>query len=148
MPTSARRRWLRSRQPGVKVLFDQGSAGEQASLTAARLAGMPSGLVPDPEQMSLFTAGESFQSALGRAWTQVGQGKIAGTVLWSAERREGPCPHVTGESAGAAFAVVLDEIRRLQRRLSAFTVIRRVVKDTPIIGKIDDRGLPAVSGRL
>ncbi len=143
----ARRRWLRNPQPTVGVLFDQGSTGAQASLTAGRLAGTPPGLVPDPERMSLFTADESFQSALGRAWSQVGQGKIDGTVLWSAESREGPCPRATGESAGAAFAVVLDEIRRLQRRLSAFTVIRRLVGDTSITGKIDNEGsLQSVEG--
>ena len=146
-PAPARRRWLRSPQPAVGVLFDQGSAGAQASLTAGRLAGTPPGLVPDPERMSLFTADESFQRALDRAWSQAGQGKIDGTVLWSAETREGPCPRATGESAGAAFAVVLDEIRRLQRRLSAFTVIRRLVEDTSITGKIGNEGsLQSVEG--
>ena len=142
-----RRRWLRSPQPAIGVLFDQGQDGAQASLTADRLAGTSPGLVPDPERMSLFTADESFQSALDRAWSQAGQGKINGTVLWSAASREGPCPRATGKSAGAAFAVVLDEIRRLQRRLSAFTVIRRLVKDTSITGKIDDVGsLQSVQG--
>jgi len=142
-----RRRWLRSTQPAVGVLFDEGSAGAQASLTADKLAGTQPGLVPDPERMSFFTADESFQSALVRAWSQAGQGKIDGTVLWSAVSREGPCPCAAGESAGAAFAVVLDEIRRLQRRLSAFTVIRRLVEDTSITGKIDDSGsLQSVEG--
>ena len=143
----ARRRWLRSPQPAVGVLFDQGSAGAQASLTAGRLAGTPPGLVPDPERMFLFTADMNFQNALDRAWIQAGQGKIDGTVLWSAASREGPCPRIIGESAGAAFAVMLDETRRLQRRLSAFTVIRRLVEDTSIIGKIGDAGsLQSVEG--
>ena len=133
--------------PSIGLLFDRGTAGQLAKLTAIRLPGMPSGLIPDPERMSLFTADESFQSAFGRAWSQAGQGKIHGTVLWSAETREGPCKYATGESAGAAFAVILDEIRRLQRRLAPLIVIRRLTRSTAITGKIDAKGyLQSVAG--
>ena len=89
--------------------------------------------------MSLFTADQSFQR---RARPGPGPRQAR-------RRATGPCcgrrkpardhAHAPpGESAGAAFAVVLDEIRRLQRRLSAFTVIRRLVEDTSIAGRIDE----------
>ncbi len=150
------RRWLRGRVPGparrpkrhvITALLDQGRSGTAARLTLTVDGGLPAGLIPDPERMSLFAADESFQEALGRAWRQAGQGRIRRLVTWSAITSEGPLRYAGGESASAAFAVIFDEARRFARPLAALTVIHRVVSGNAVTGRIDDLGfLQGVEG--
>ena len=143
-PVAKAWRWLRGwvsrpRSTGITVLFDRGREGTKAQLNAAFEAAFPAILLPGPERMSLFAADQSFQQALDRAWQQAGHAKT-GAVLWRAETSDGPQRHAIGESVGAAFAVVLDETRRLQRPLGSLLVVRRLLSTNAVIGKIDDLG--------
>jgi WD40 repeat protein len=138
---------LRRRRASVTVLLVRSGEGVRARLTVSIASGLPPGLAPDPEQMSLFTADEAFQQALDRAWSQAGARHAGGTVLWSIEEAEGPSPCIDGESAGAALAVALDEIRRLSHPLPGLRVVRRLQSGTAIVGRIDDHGyLQSVEG--
>lgn len=130
----------RPRSHGITVSFDLGLGGTRAMLGAAAERGLPPGLIPDPERMPLFAADGSFQRSLGRAWQQAARGKINGMVLWTVMTSDGPQRYASGESLSAAFAVVFDEVRRLQRPLAGLTVIRRLVTGNAVIGKIDDLG--------
>ncbi|GAA0971904.1 hypothetical protein GCM10009555_024050 [Acrocarpospora macrocephala] len=127
------------RLTGPRVLLDLADQGWHAQLKATLVRDSPRGLVPDPRRMSLFIADERFQIALGRAWSQAGE-KITGTVLWSLERTEGPLGEVEGESLGAAFAVLLDELRSLRRPFYLPPPIWRLVSANAVVGKIDDLG--------
>jgi WD40 repeat protein len=129
-----------ARRHAIKALLDEGTAGTDARLTVSVDRAMPAGLIPDPERMSLFTADESFQNALGRAWRLAGQGRIRGLVTWCAIAEAGPVRYIDGESAGAAFAVVIDEARRLARPIAALAVVRRLVSGNAVVGRIDDLG--------
>ncbi len=130
----------RPRSHGITVSFDLGLGGTRAMLRAAAERGLPPGLIPDPERMPLFAADGSFQRSLGRAWQQAARGKINGMVLWTVMTSDGPQRYASGESLSAAFAVVFDEVRRLQRPLAGLTVIQRLVTGNAVIGKIDDLG--------
>ncbi len=137
----------RPNRHGIKALLDAGTAGTDARLAVGVDRTLPAGLIPDPERMSLFAADESFQQALGRAWRQAGQGRIRGLVTWSATADDGPVRYVGGESAGAAFAALIDEARRLARPVRALAVVRRLVSGNAIVGRIDDLGyLQSVEG--
>src|SRR5262249_34875471 len=137
----------RRRQASLTVLLARSGEGVRAALRMSVVNGLPPGLVPDPEQMSLFTADPEFQRSLERAWSQVGALKARRTGLWSIEEKEGPSRQINGESAGAAFTATLDEIRRLSGRLAGAHVIRRLQSSNAIVGRIDDLGyLQSVEG--
>jgi WD40 repeat protein len=139
-------RRLRSAGSSITVLFDQGRDGIKARLRATVANGLPRCLIADPERMSLLTADEDFQHALSLAWQQAGPG-LGAMVLWSIETAEGPQRYLTGESLGAAFAVIIDELRRLRRPLASLLAVRRLVSRNAVIGKIDDLGyLQGVEG--
>jgi hypothetical protein len=136
----------RDRWTSVVVLLARSGEGVQARLKLSVARGLPPGLVPAPEQMSLFAADQAFQRALDRAWAQAG-GRVGGTVLWSVEELEGPSPCIDGESAGAAFAVALDELRRISRPMAQLWAVRRLQSDNAVVGRIDDLGyLQGVEG--
>ncbi|MEU6728446.1 WD40 repeat domain-containing protein [Nonomuraea wenchangensis] len=122
--TDATLAWLAGRDTGkgphaaTSVLFATNEQGLQGRLTARLVPGGPPCLVPGPAQMPFFTADAAFQRGLGRAWRHAG-GTLGGTVLWAIESRAGPVARVEGGSLSAAFAVVLDELRRRDRRLRA-----------------------------
>jgi WD40 repeat protein len=138
----------RLRSPGSKitVLFDQGQDGIKAQLQATTASRLPPCLIADPERMSLLAADAGFQDALRRAWQLAGQGLDA-MVLWSIETAEGPQRYLTGESLGAAFAVIIDEVRRVRRPLASLLTVRRLVGRNAVVGKVDDLGyLQSVEG--
>jgi WD40 repeat protein len=131
----------RGRQTGVTVLLvTDEDKGMPARLKMSAAKGLPPGLVPDPEQMSLFAADLAFQQSLDRAWSQAGRRRAGGTALWSIEEAEGPSRQINGESAGAAFAVALDEIGRFSGPLAEVRVIRRLRSSNAVVGRIDDLG--------
>jgi WD40 repeat protein len=139
-------RGLRSLGSNITVLFDLGQDGIKAQLRATAANGLPPCLIADPERMSLLAADEDFQHALSLAWHQAGHG-LGAMVLWSIETAEGPQRYLTGESLGAAFAVIIDEVRRLRRPLAGMLAVRRLVSRNAVIGKIDDLGyLQSVEG--
>lgn len=138
-------RRLRPRR--VTVLLSRGMKGRQATLTACLQPGTPAGLVPDPQRMSQFSADTRFRTSLERAWSHAGAGRIDAAVLWWLENEEGPVRHVADESLGAAFATVLDEVRRLTPRISALRVVSRLTDDVAVVGAIDTIGnLRSVGG--
>ncbi|MGH3251051.1 MAG: WD40 repeat domain-containing protein [Trebonia sp.] len=141
----------RARQSGIAVLMagrsEEGKEGVRARLQMSVVPGLPPGLVADPGRMALFAADLAFRQSLARAWAQAGTPRAGGTVLWSIGAEEGPVPSIEGESAGGAFAVVLDEVGRLSMPLAEARVIRRLKGDNAVIGRIDDRGdLQGVEG--
>jgi WD40 repeat protein len=134
----------RARRSGITALM-AGRSGDDEEGVRARLEmsvarGLPPGLVADPGRMALFAADPAFQESLDRAWAQAGAPRAGSTVLWSVGAAEGPVPYIEGESAGGAFAVVLDEVGRLSRPLAQARVIRRLKGGTAVIGRIDDLG--------
>ncbi|WP_433225977.1 WD40 repeat domain-containing protein [Actinomadura formosensis] len=135
------------------VLFERGAAGERAELRGTLVRDLPAALVPDPASMALFCGDEAFQESIDRAWSQAGADWIKGSVLWSVEGTLGPLGHITDGSLGAAFAVLLDEVRRQQRPAArrhplaagaaVFTRLLRVrllVPSNVVTGRIDRRG--------
>lgn len=78
----------------------------------------PPGLYPDPSTMAVTACDAEFRAAIRNAWELKG---IPGrTVLWSVEA-DGTNDAFHGASAGAAFALALDE---LQRRRGRFGRVR------------------------
>jgi WD40 repeat protein len=144
-------RLARTGRPGVTLLL-AATTGEDRDGVRARLemsaeTGLPPGLVADPARMALFAADPKFGESLNLAWNQTGAARARGTVLWSIVAKEGPVPHIEGGSAGAALAVVLNEVRQLSRPLAEAYVIRRIKGNNAIIGQIDGRGyLQGVEG--
>ncbi|MCK2218371.1 WD40 repeat domain-containing protein [Actinomadura sp. ATCC 31491] len=130
---------FRGPSASLNVLFDLGDRGMKARLTGTSIRSWPRALVPDPRRMALFTADQDFQLALTRAWTQAG-GTLPGTVVWSIENAEGPVGTISGESLGAAFAVLLDELRLRDRSVLRNPVVLRLVGSNTVVGRIDDLG--------
>ncbi|MFJ7204407.1 WD40 repeat domain-containing protein [Streptomyces sp. NPDC098789] len=146
----------------VGVLFDRGTTGESGRLKATYLPGLPSALVPHPDRAVLFTADEDFGASMDLAWRLAGGDRIDGTVLWCVEDTDDPVLRIEDASLGAAFAVVLDEVRRVQRPLPSWTgapawlghwllwlflLLRRLRSTNAVTGRLDDQGvLQSVAG--
>lgn len=131
--------WDRSRSvrlgPSTQVLLDLGTQGRRATLRLSWAPGLPAGLVPDPAVMTLCSADERFREALAAA-RRIAGGPPHGTVLWSLTDQVGPVTRVTGESLSLAFAVLLDEQRRLSRRVVGRLTVRRSRARTAIVGRV------------
>ncbi|MFE5138434.1 WD40 repeat domain-containing protein [Streptomyces fagopyri] len=137
----------RGRPQRVTVLTSRGQKGRQATLAACLQPGAPAGLVPDPQRMSQFSADTRFLTSLERAWSHAARGRIDAAVLWWLENEEGPIRHVEDESLGAAFATVLDEVRRMTPRTSALRAVTRLTDDVAVVGGLDTIGnLRSVGG--
>ncbi|MFG3041512.1 hypothetical protein ACGFYZ_31875 [Streptomyces sp. NPDC048330] len=128
----------------VDVLLDRGDLGVRATLRATTLRGLPPALVPDPWTMLLFTADDRFRSGLEIAWRTAGHrrrdGDVRGAVLWSLAGVDGPVDHVQDISLTAAFTVIVDEMRRMNRRLRGPLTVRRLGGSTAVVGGVDDQG--------
>jgi WD40 repeat protein len=136
------------RRVGTRVLLSLGSEGQLAELSLLRLRGLPDGLIPDPASMSLTSADSRYLQSLRTAWRAAGW-QPSGVLLWSLADQDGPVRRVVDESLGAAFAVLLDEQRRLRGRLRALVVVRRLQPMTAITGRLDPTDpalLSSVSG--
>ncbi|MFB6631010.1 hypothetical protein ACFCWY_14015 [Streptomyces sp. NPDC056362] len=130
----------RGRPERVHVLLSRGAAGRRATLVACRQPGTPAGLVPDPRRMSLFSADARFLASAERAWRHAAAGRVDCGVVWWLENEEGPVQHVGDASLGAAFHLVLDEIRRKTPWTSAVWPPTRLVDDIAVVGDVDTRG--------
>ncbi|MFJ6755163.1 hypothetical protein ACIQNK_09055 [Streptomyces sp. NPDC091273] len=146
----------------VGVLFDRGATGESGRLKATFVPGLPSALVPHPERSALFNADRDFGASLDLAWKLAGGDRIDGTVLWCVEDTTEPVLHIQDASLGAAFAVVLDEVRRVQRPLWSlrralvwatrwlvwlFLLLWRLRPANAVTGRLDEQGvLQSVAG--
>ncbi|MFI6904487.1 WD40 repeat domain-containing protein [Nonomuraea sp. NPDC050394] len=124
---------------GLTVLFDQGTRGMKARLSGAVVSSWPVCLVPDATRMAFFTGDRGFQTSLTRSWSQAG-GTLPGTVAWSVEGPDGPVGNIVGESLGAAFAVVVDELRRRHRPFYRMPAVFRLAGANAVVGRIDDWG--------
>ncbi|GIE94462.1 S16 family serine protease [Paractinoplanes rishiriensis] len=108
------------------VLFDANPVGAEIEgavgrLELVRLADGPGGLFPDPRYMSFFHGSGGFPASLDHAWAATfGDGPGQPCVLWRMTATEpddgSPVAAVSGESAGAAFGVLLTELRRQRER--------------------------------
>lgn len=127
--------------PSVQVLFDHGSEqGQRATLTLAVLPGGPRGLIAEPRAMAFFSADADFQKSLQAAWLSAGT-EITETALWWLNNTTaGPIDRVVEGSLGAAFAVLLEELRRLRYRPLGRLTLRRLQQHTAITGCIDEHG--------
>jgi WD40 repeat protein len=125
--------------PGMPVLLDSGNRGREATLRLTTTSHLPPLLAPDPQTMSLFSADEDFRRSLANAWAQDGA-RIDQAVLWSLEDADGPVERVIDRSLGAAFAVLLDELRRTGRPIKGPLTVRRLRSHTAVVGGIDRRG--------
>ncbi|MFB7032474.1 hypothetical protein ACFCXG_38105, partial [Streptomyces sp. NPDC056295] len=128
----------------VDVLLDRGDLGVRATLRATTLRGLPPALVPDPWTMLLFTADDRFRSGVETAWRTAGHrrsdGDVRGAVLWSLAGVDGPVDHVQDISLTAAFTVIVDEMRRMNRRLRGPLTVRRLGGSIAVVGGVDDEG--------
>ncbi|WP_432752406.1 hypothetical protein ACE1OA_05745 [Streptomyces sp. JL2001] len=128
----------------VDVLLDRGDSGIRATLRATTLRGLPAALVPDPWSMPLFSADDRFRSGLETAWRTArpkrGRARERGTVLWSLTDVDGPVDHVQDISLTAAFTVLVDELRRKNRRLRGPLTVRRLGGSTAVVGGVDGGG--------
>lgn len=125
----------------VEVLLDRGDSGIRATLRCATLRRLPAALVPDPASMVLFTADARFRFGLETAWqTAWAPRRRRGTVLWSLSDVDGPVDHVQDISLTAAFTVLVDEMRRLNRGVRGPFTLRRLGGSTAIVGGVDDEG--------
>ncbi|CRK59325.1 hypothetical protein [Alloactinosynnema sp. L-07] len=124
------------RGPSTEVLLDLGSQGKRAVLRLSRVPALPSGLVPDPASMALSSADSRFHAALGTAWQEAG-GTSRDAVLWSLTDPAGPITRVTQESLSLAFAVLLDEQRRLAKPFLGPLTVRRLQSRIAIVGQLD-----------
>lgn len=138
----------------VEVLLDRGDRGVRASLRCTTLRRLPAALVPDPRSMLLFSADARFRSGLETAWQTAGSahGRLRrrsprGAVLWSLSDVDGPVDHVQDISLTAAFAVLVDQMRRLNRRVRGPFTVWRLGGATAVVGGVDDEGrMVGVSG--
>ncbi|MFD6549049.1 hypothetical protein [Streptomyces sp. NPDC058398] len=129
----------------VEVLLDSGNRGIRATLRCTTLRRLPAALVPDPRSMLLFSADAKFRSGLETAWQTAGTSRgfrsRRGTVLWSLSDVDGPVDHVKDISLTAAFTVLVDETRRLNRWVRGrFTLRRLSGSTTAIVGGVDSQG--------
>ncbi|MFG2868509.1 hypothetical protein [Streptomyces sp. NPDC048338] len=126
----------------VDVLLDRGDRGIRATLRAATLRGLPAALVPDPWSMLLFSADDRFRSGLETAWrtARPRRGTGRGTVLWSLADVDAPVDHVQDISLTAAFTVLVDELRRRNRRVRGPLTVRRLRGSTAVVGGLDGGG--------
>ncbi|MEU2489554.1 hypothetical protein ACN6K8_003425 [[Kitasatospora] papulosa] len=130
----------RGRPQRVSVLLSRGAVGRRATLVACRQPGAPAGLVPDPRRMSLFSADARFLASAARAWSHAGAGRADCAVVWWLENEEGPVQHVADASLGAAFATVLDEVRRKTPWTSVVWPPTRLSDDIAVVGDVDTLG--------
>lgn len=138
----------------VEVLLDRGDRGVRATLRCATLRGLPAAPVPDLRSMLLFSADARFRSGLETAWQTVRTSRARrgwrsqyDTVLWSLSDVDGPVDHVQDISLTAAFTVLFDEVRRLNRRVRGPFTLRRLGGSTAIVGGVDEEGrMVRVSG--
>ncbi|MFI9012368.1 hypothetical protein ACIGNX_34525 [Actinosynnema sp. NPDC053489] len=134
----------RGAEAAIDVLLDRGDTGLKAKLWCAALPGVPGGLVPDPRSMAFFTADDRFRSGLESAWRNAG-GDSA--VAWSLIHLDGPADHVDDISLTAAFTVLLDEVRRLGRKVRGPFTVRRITAGTAVVGGVSESGkLISVTG--
>ncbi|MFD0208834.1 hypothetical protein ACFVH9_06825 [Streptomyces hirsutus] len=135
----------------VDVLLDQGDRGIRASLRCTSLRRLPDALVPDPASMLLFSADPLFRSGLETAWRTAwtarrregrrGRNGRIGAVLWSLSDADGPVDHVQDISLTAAFTLLVDDIRRRNRRVLGPFTWWRLAGSTAVVGGVDDDGL-------
>lgn len=141
----------------VDVLLDQGDRGIRATLRCTSLRRLPDALVPDPASMLLFSADPRFRSGLETAWRTAwtdrrrrgrrGRTGRIGAVLWSLRDADGPVDHVQDISLTAAFTLLVDEIRRRNRRVLGPFTWWRLSGSTAVVGGVDDDGrMVQVSG--
>ncbi|MFD6904726.1 hypothetical protein [Streptomyces sp. NPDC060077] len=137
----------------VDVLLDQGDRGIRATLRCTSLRRLPDALVPDPSSMLLFSADPRFRSGLETAWRtgwtarrrndrrgRRGRSRRIGAVLWSLRDADGPVDHVQDISLTAAFTLLVDEIRRRNRRVLGPFTWWRLAGSTAVVGGVDDDG--------
>ncbi|MFJ6072760.1 WD40 repeat domain-containing protein [Streptomyces sp. NPDC093065] len=134
----------------VDVLLDQGDRGIRATLRCTSLRRLPDALVPDPASMLLFSADPRFRSGLETAWRTAwtdrrrdgrsGRHRRIGAVLWSLRDADGPVDHVQDVSLTAAFTLLVDEIRRRNRRVLGPFTWWRLGGSTAVVGGVDDDG--------
>jgi hypothetical protein len=130
----------------IEVLFDQGDIGVNATLRGRVLRDLPGGLAPDPRTMASFVANDDFHNGLSTAW-YAASGRKGPAVLWSLASLDGTVDYVEDVSLSAAFAVLFDELARLDRRVRGPLTVRRIAASTAIVGGVDAAGrLEPVSG--
>ena len=102
----------------VPVLLSLEQDGVVGTIRVFAVDGGPPGLYPDPSMMAVTACDGAFRTAIRNAWEAKG---IPGqTVLWSVDAdKTNDAFH--GDSAGAGFALALDE---LQRQMGRFGRVR------------------------
>jgi WD40 repeat protein len=102
----------------MPVVFGQRGGtqrGLAGTLEVHVLPGGPAGLFPDPRFMGVLEADSSFWESLSTAWRLAGRDHTS-CVLWRIALDNGAAvPSIDGNSLGAAFAIVLRELRRPAR---------------------------------
>lgn len=111
----------------IPVLFAVPGAenGSSGRLELTVLADGPSGLHPDPAVMAFLQSDSDVLKSVETAWKTAALAKTAACVVWSVTRDGIPCNSINGESMGAAFAVLLDDLAprgRISRRLRRKTI--------------------------
>ena len=114
--------WLGDNFPGETAHLEMpvltrisANAGEVATLRLRALDAGPPGLFPHPT-MALFYGDREFRAGVANAWRAVGTPRRS--VTWELRVGDRALDHLTGGSAGGAFAVALAHLeRRVSRRV-------------------------------
>jgi hypothetical protein len=114
--------WLGDNFPGKTAHLEMpvltrisANAGEVATLRLRALDAGPPGLFPHPT-MALFYGDPEFRAGVANAWRAVGTPRRSAT--WELRVGDRALDHLTGGSAGGAFAVALAHLeRRVSRRV-------------------------------
>nr|BFE56518.1 hypothetical protein GCM10020063_010440 [Dactylosporangium thailandense] len=151
------RRTVATRVPlATHVLLDADTKGTSVTGAAARLdicelPGGPPGLYPDPRSMSFFDGDRRFQRGLAAAWeAAVRDVADLPCVLWRMRHTEPmdgyPVSFVSGDSAGAAFAVLLTIL--LRQRSTAGGLRARIDRVRRLRGRVALTGTVGPDGTI
>jgi hypothetical protein len=135
------------RSTSISVLFaiPGTGGGTSGELTLSRLAHGPSGLHPDPAVMSFLSADADVAKSIVAAWSLSNLASSDACVVWSVTRDAEPCNAINGESMGAAFAVLLDDLAPRRRVLGRLRRTR-IDEDCAVTAGLDGDKLTEVGG--
>jgi WD40 repeat protein len=132
----------------VPILTTQHGTGAVSSLHLVALSAGPAGLHADPGRMTFTRIDEDFAEGLRKGFAASSHANGDACVLWSVTDAEGsPARHLGGDSATAALAMALNELRadagKLSRRVVGLRP-RRLDRNCAITAGLDHERLTKV----
>ncbi len=128
----------------VVALLDHGPNARVADLVASVIPGGIAGMWPEPGSMAMFWGDADFAASIQAAVSQQPTGKTC--VVWSLRDSNHPIDVMRGGSMGAAFGVVLDQVRTRHKPSRRLLTPRRGRKVAVTGTLLDDGSLGLVDG--